>query len=207
MDEIPFWGSAIPSEEPNAPDVPDHLGGHYNYTNMDTETFDYLLDRFKFQTMLDVGCGTGGMLDYAISKGIPAWGVDGDPNLFSSNISTWDFLDGSYKAPFPIDFIWCVEFVEHVDEIASENFLETFRQAKTLFMTHALPQQGGKHHVNLQWSDYWMKRLDPFWECDKEATNQIRTFSRIIPYVKYSALVFTRRTPYDDLKFSSELKV
>lgn len=193
MNEVPWWADQIPTPEDNDPDVPDHLGGHHNYTNMDKPTFDYLVDRFDAKSMLDVGCGTGGMVSYALEKGMKAHGVDGDENMAKPYVATHDFIKGPYTPPEDVDLIWSVEFVEHVDEEYMDNYLGTFSHGKHLMMTHALPKTGGKHHVNLQWSDYWIGKLDPVWECDKEATNYIRTWSQVIPYIKWSALVFTKR--------------
>jgi SAM-dependent methyltransferase len=193
MTDVPFWADKMPTEEPNSPDVPEHLGGHYNYTNMDTETLDYLVQRFDVKSMLDVGCGTGGMVDYANSIGVAAHGVDGDPHMARAEVDTHDFTKGVYQLEEEVDLIWSVEFVEHVEEKYTQNFLDTFLSGKVLFMTHALPQQGGKHHVNLQWADYWIVKLQEQWDLDQEATNHIRTFSKVIPYVKHSAMVWVKK--------------
>jgi cyclopropane fatty-acyl-phospholipid synthase-like methyltransferase len=143
--------------------------------------------------MLDIGCSTGGMLDYARSKGVEAFGVDGDPNMKSEYVEIHDFTKGTYNPARRYDLIWSVEFVEHVEEEFMNNFLETFKLGDVLMMTHGLPTQGGKHHVNLNWSDYWIVKLQDDWILDLEATNHIRTYSKIIPYIKHTAMVWKRR--------------
>ena len=35
----------------------DHLGGHLNRTNTDEPLLRYVKERFKIETMLDIGCG------------------------------------------------------------------------------------------------------------------------------------------------------
>lgn len=193
MTTTPYWSDKIPQNEPNAPDVPEHLGGHYGYTNMDKPTLDYLIKRFHVKSMLDIGCGTGGMVEYARSLGIDARGVDGDPNMQSEFVDTHDFTKGVLVPEREYDLIWSVEFVEHVEEEFVQNILETFKSGKVLMMTHALPKQGGKHHVNLQWADYWIIKLQDQWDLNLEATNHIRTYSKIVPYIKHSAMVWVNK--------------
>jgi hypothetical protein len=50
--------------------LPPHLGGHFGNTNVDAPTLHYLIARYGVATMLDVGCGPGGMLDIAKSMGL-----------------------------------------------------------------------------------------------------------------------------------------
>jgi SAM-dependent methyltransferase len=178
-----WWADRIPQLEPNEPDVPEHLGGHYGYTNMDTATLDYLKDNYDIKSMLDVGCGTGGMVSYARSIGIDAYGVDGDYHMANNYITTHDFTTGQYIPDRTFDLIWCVEFVEHVEKVYVKNFLETFKHGKILLMTFAPPNQGGKHHVNLQNAPYWTNRLYKDWEVDKVTTKHIRDNTLIHPYM------------------------
>jgi len=173
------------------PNILAHLGGHENMTIMDEETLDYLVKRYNIKSMLDVGCGPGGMIDYAKSIGLEAAGVDGDPTLAREDIAIHDFVMGPYLTK-NYDLIWSVEFVEHVDEEYIDNFLATFLLGNVLFVTHAQPMQGGHHHVNLKDDDYWKEKLSPPWVFDAEATTWIRERSKVDPYIKKSALVFTK---------------
>ena len=45
--------------------TPEHLGGHLNRTNTDEPLLRYIKERFKVETMLDIGCGPGGMKEIA----------------------------------------------------------------------------------------------------------------------------------------------
>lgn len=184
MTEVPYWADRMPQNEPNLPDVPDHLGGHYGYTNMDRPSLEYLIEHFNIKSMLDVGCGTGGMVEYARSLGVEALGVDGDPNVANEYIVTHDFTQGPYIPDKEYDLIWSVEFVEHVEPEFIPNFLETFKHGKILMMTFAPPNQGGKHHVNLQPTEYWEDLLKNDWGIDWEATDYIREHTTIFPYME-----------------------
>ena len=55
--------------------TPEHLGGHLNRTNTDEPLLRYVKERFKIETMLDIGCGPGGMKDVANGMGIDWYGV------------------------------------------------------------------------------------------------------------------------------------
>lgn len=180
----PYWADRIPQNEPNQDDVPEHLGGHYGYTNMDRPTLVYLKERFNIKSMLDVGCGTGGMVEYAKGIGIDALGVDGDPHMACAHVVTHDFTQGAYIPDREYDLIWSVEFVEHVEAKFSRNFLETFKFGKILLMTFAPPNQGGKHHVNLRPASYWTDKLCKDWEVDRVATKYIREHTTILPYME-----------------------
>lgn len=184
MTEVPYWADRMPQNEPNLPDVPEHLGGHYGYTNMDRPSLDYLITHFGIKSMLDVGCGTGGMVEYALTKGVEALGVDGDPNMANQHIITHDFTQGAYTPDKEYDLIWCVEFVEHIEAEFIPNFLETFKHGKILLLTFAPPNQGGKHHVNLRPASYWTNKLYKDWQVDKVATKYIREHTTIFPYME-----------------------
>ena len=53
------------SDEPPAM----HLGGHEELTQFDEGVFDDLVSRFDLRSFLDVGCGPGGMVCYALARG------------------------------------------------------------------------------------------------------------------------------------------
>jgi len=171
--------------------TPFHLGGHHGITHTDAATLVYLQDRHRIRSMVDVGCGPGGMLDLAATLGIEAWGVDGDPSVARDRVRTHDYTTGALWHR-PVDLTWSVEFVEHVHERFIANFLMTFKAGRVLMMTHALPGQGGHHHVNEQPPAYWQRiLLADGWMPDDEATNWIRHNAMDI-YVQQTGMVWTR---------------
>ena len=54
------------------------------------------------------------------------------------------------------DLVWCCEFVEHVEERYVPNIVPSLSLGTLVAMTHAVPGQGGHHHVNCRTSDYWI---------------------------------------------------
>jgi hypothetical protein len=126
--------------------LPPHLGGHFGNTNLDEATLCYLVSRYRIESMLDVGCGPGGMVELAWRLGLHAWGIDGD-RFGPPWIIKHDYTTGPYVG-MPADLIWCTEFVEHVEAQYQENYLATFATGRVLFLTAAPPGFPGHHHVN-----------------------------------------------------------
>ena len=171
--------------------TPPHLGGHMNMSWVDEPVLDYLIARYQIKSMLDVGCGLGAMIDLALSKGLWAWGIDGDPQIDRLFVTRHDYTTGP-KRVGALDLIWCVEFVEHVEEIYQENYLATFQGGRVLFLTAAYPGQGGYHHVNEQPMEYWIDLLTAHgWKLDEEATDWVHEHGAI-PFSQRTGMVFTR---------------
>lgn len=144
-----------------------HLGGCIiNEGHGDTGTYapqvwDFLIDKLKINSVVDVGCGAGYSLQYFINKGLTGVGVEGLEEAIirspvKQHIILHDYTKGPYYLAGDYDLAWSCEFVEHVDEAFVNNFMVTFSKAKYVAMTHAVPGQPGHHHVNCQVADYWI---------------------------------------------------
>ena len=178
----------------NAAAVPAHLGGHLNMTWQDTVVLDYLIERFGVKTMLDIGCGPGGMLDQAAARNIEAWGIDGDVTLTHPRIYHHDFATGPTDVSCygRIDLVWSVEFLEHVYERFIGNYMAAFDAGKVAFITHALPGQGGHHHVNEKISSYWIGVFRRYgWRLDVGATVWVRSYGAV-EFTRNTGMVFTK---------------
>lgn len=172
--------------------VPPHLGGHHGITHVDAVVFGYLWQRYAITSMIDVGCGPGGMLDLAGTYGVSAIGIDGDPTLTHPAIRQHDYTTGPCPDLPRCDLVWSVEFVEHVAEEYLPHVLATFAQGRVLFLTHAVPGQVGHHHVNCQPESYWRDILSRAgWIIDEPATAWVRTHATDV-YTKATGMVWTR---------------
>lgn len=175
--------------------APAHLGGHESLTQFDEGAFNWLASRFEARSFLDIGCGPGGMAAYALSRGLDARGVDGDPTYARGSpfIIEHDFSKGPLDAG-TYDLGWAVEFVEHVDEDFVPNFMATFAGCRNAFITAAVPGQPGHHHVNCQWGDYWIARFaEAGFRYDEEATRGVRKASTMSSrFTEQTGLVFSR---------------
>jgi len=90
------------------------------------------------------------------------------------------------------DAVWSCEFVEHVEEVFSENFLKTFDFADKIFMTHAVVGQEGYHHVNCQNTEYWIEKIEKRgYKYNNDLSIYLRTLTDKI-HVKNTLLVFEK---------------
>ena len=150
--------------DPRRPD----LGGNVVGGDQDTwspEVWQALIDAYHPQSMLDVGCGEGHAVQWFLDHGVGAIGIDGlRANVLNSvagySVLWCDMTLGPYR--FPVDLVWCAEVVEHLDERHLDNLLTTLCNGEVIAITHALPGQGGWHHCNEQFDEYWINHI-----CDR----------------------------------------
>ena len=161
--------------------LPSHLGGHKNKTHLDRANLDYMITKYGIETMLDIGCGPGGMVNLAQELGIDAQGIDGDFEVERPDVPVT--IHDYEKGPGPlgdllVDFVWSCEFVEHVYEEFVPNFMEDFRRAQYVIMTYAPPGKSGHHHVNCNTEEYWIDVFDLYgFDYNVEETQYIRSNS------------------------------
>lgn len=90
------------------------------------------------------------------------------------------------------DLVWCCEFVEHLHEEYIPNFLETFRHGRYLAVTHAFPGQPGYHHVNCQWPEYWIPKIEELgYILNRPYTLKLRSLTKAL-HINRSLLFFEK---------------
>ena len=115
-------------------------------------------------SVADVGCGTGLWLKQFQAEGAEQiLGIDGewvdDSNLVipRSNFITKDLeiaIDLGEKKKF--DLAVSLEVAEHISSASAKTFVASLcNLSNTVLFSAAIPGQGGVHHVNEQWPDYW----------------------------------------------------
>lgn len=187
----------IPSAYQHPQDLPLHLGGHEGETHLDDGALIYLINTFGIKSMLDIGCGPGGMVGLAKSKGLEVLGVDGDDKVERSPeiqglVTIHDFTTGPYLPTTTYDLGWCVEFVEHIEKKFMPNFVEAFKNCRYVMMTHALPGQPGHHHVNCMPAEYWVGVMEVSgFELLVDDTNRVREASTMRErYIRQQGYLF-----------------
>lgn len=164
-----------------------HLGGCSKGGDAGTyypEMWKYLVEKFSIKSVIDVGCGAGWSTKFFHDLGCKVLGVEGfqeaiDNSLVKEFLIKHDYeKDGQFIPNENFDLCWSCEFVEHVEEDFSSNFLETFKSSKYVAMTFAEPGQSGHHHVNLKPESYWIEKLGSIgFIFDREITNELRKLS------------------------------
>lgn len=116
----------------------------------------------KPSSVVDVGCGSGAWLSAFLDNGVKrVLGLDGenvDPSWLT--ISKDNFRSIDLGRRFDIgerfDLAVCLEVAEHLHRNASSEFIESLvKLAPVILFSGAVPRQGGIHHVNEQWPDFW----------------------------------------------------
>jgi len=169
-----------------------HLGGYWNVKNLwgdpgtwGPEIWNKIIKDYNIESVADIGCGLGYSTRYFAKKGLHAVGVEGGLNAINDSVFEGLLLKNDYteSSVFPedteYDLIWCCEFVEHVEEQYSDNFLNDFKVAKFIAMTFAEPGQSGYHHVNCQPQEYWIEKVEALgFKFNKEYTEELRNIAK-----------------------------
>ena len=185
----------ITGNEKDENGLPRHLGGHENETHLDEGALEVMINKFGVKSYVDVGCGPGGMVELAASKGLKVLGVDGDFTITrtpAENFVIHDYTTGPAPVEGLWDMAWSCEFLEHVEERYMDNYMDTFMKCKRIVVTHAFPGQGGHHHVNEQDTNYWFQKFSSRGVLfDMKTTDEVRKASTMIQrYIRTSGLVF-----------------
>ena len=164
-----------------------HLGGCTR--EIDPATFypkmwDFFIKNFNIKSVFDLGCGTGHSLavfkEYCHSKGVDGCKEAIQNSVVKDDISLHDFVDGEFDPLEEFDMVWCCEFVEHIEDVYKDNFLKTIKNtnANYILMTHAVPGQGGYHHVNCRSSSYWIMQMEKYgYALSPQITRMLRTIA------------------------------
>jgi SAM-dependent methyltransferase len=113
-------------------------------------------------SVVDVGCGVGTWLSLFKDHGAARiLGIDGAYIDSSSLLIPRDcFRAVDLNHPVDIDekfdLAVCLEVAEHLSKTSAEGLIRFLvRLAPVILFSAALPMQGGTHHVNEQWPEYW----------------------------------------------------
>ncbi len=157
-------------------------------------------------TMIDLGCGDGVWAEVYRRHGLSTFGIDGPwspyPDAIKVDLSKANLARLDALVPARVDFIQCLEFLEHVDEQRGTD-LVTWMTDRTdvIVLSAAVPYQGGSGHVNEQWPSYWVQKLGRlgFVACDA-LRPAIWNDVRIAPWYRQNILVFFRDAVPPDIE-------
>lgn len=172
-----------------------HLGGYHeggDPLSWYPDLWRHLVQVEGVRSVLDVGCGEGQALGFFRKLGCRVVGVDGIPQG-DPDIHEHDYTLGPADHLGDFDLCWSCEFVEHVEERFMGNYLATFRCARLVLMSHAVPGQGGYHHVNCRTDEYWLGVMAAIgFDHDHELTLLTRRLASN-GYYAWSGLAFQKR--------------
>lgn len=128
---------------------------------------DSLMRHLSFQSMLDVGCAQGLLMEPLRQRGVDVQGVEISddvieylPEPLTPHVSIDDFSEasGSY------DLVCCVEVAEHISPSRSRELVRKLCSLSNecIYFTAAPPGQGGHGHINCRPHSEWIQWFDQF---------------------------------------------
>jgi SAM-dependent methyltransferase len=114
------------------------------------------------RSIVDIGCGVGTFLEVFEAQGIADYlGVDG-PHVDPAQLRIYQdrFHPSDLALPLKslrrFDLAVSLEVAEHLPASRARSFVEDLTHlSDVVLFSAAIPGQGGTHHVNEQWQDYW----------------------------------------------------
>lgn len=173
-----------------------------------------LLDLFRPKSVLDVGCGVGTWCAAFEANGVQhVHGLDGPwverakLQFPSERFIEFDF--GTAAKPFAptgvasrYDLVTTFEFLEHIDAKHARDAVALMTKLSDVVVAGAaVPLQGGRHHVNEQWPDYWREQFAAFGFEAFDALRPVLAHLKDIdgPYVQNS-IVYVKSPMAEDLR-------
>ena len=167
-----------------------------------------VLDLLSPQRVIDIGCGGGAWLAIFREHGVDdVLGLDGvwvDEDQL--RIPRDRFRRTDLQRPLDVeggfDLALSLEVAEHLPPARAEGFIaELAALAPVVLFSAAIPFQGGHHHVNEQWPDYWAGHFKSHrFEAIDIIRFQVWNDPEVSSWYKQNILIFAR----DDAIRSSE---
>lgn len=126
------------------------------------EIIPLLINRYQPISVVDVGCGTGAFAREFIQNGVEdVTGYEGEwmrgtETLLQKDKYIYVDFANEISATRTYDMCLCLEVAEHLDHSAARTLVATLTNLSTkVVFSAAIPRQGGNHHVNEQWPEFW----------------------------------------------------
>jgi len=117
------------------------------------------------KSYLDIGCGTGTMVNTARMLGVDAFGVDQlvEEGTWPSHFYHKNLVD-YFKLPQEVELVTCIEVGEHLHESAHATLCDTIcnnlaHGGNYLIFSAARPGQGGTGHISCRPAEYWAQEF------------------------------------------------
>jgi len=140
-----------------------------------------LLGHLSFQSMLDMGCAQGFLMEPLHERGIDVQGIEVSedvleylPEPLSTRVEIGDFSEASGN----YDLVCCVEVAEHIDPSRSRELISKLctLSDQYIYFTAAPPGQGGHGHINCRPHSEWIQWFNQFgYQVSPSVTEAIRS--------------------------------
>ncbi len=181
-----------------------HYRARQQYRGNYVKLAEALSEVIDFDTLLDVGCGQGLLLEPLLhlhDKDVHGVELSDSalPFLHASLRDRVRFVDAStlHSAGTKYDVVSCIEVAEHLPSQRADELIAYLTQSsrRAVYFTAAIPRQPGHGHINCQPSFYWIDLFDRNgFSLDVERTRGLR--ERIVAmkpcyWIPQNSLIFT----------------
>jgi SAM-dependent methyltransferase len=128
-----------------------------------------ILRDIKPRSVVDIGCGTGVMLEVFRDNGCKIFGLERSSAALSIcrsrklDVKEFDLEDSKLQVDGTFDLVLSMEVAEHLPQKVDENYVRLLTElAPTVVFTAAPPGQGGTDHINEQPPEYWEAKFERY---------------------------------------------
>ena len=124
-----------------------------------------IIEELNPRTVVDVGCGTGLLLQSLEASGIRILGLENAAAAISTcrrrgiRVEKFD-IENEPARDWDADLVVCTEVAEHLPSSCADRFVDLLTSiSKNIVLSAAVPGSGGTDHVNEQPNEYWIAKL------------------------------------------------
>jgi len=160
------------------------------------------------RSAVDIGCGVGTWLSVFKNRGVERiQGYEGpwvDESLLAIPTDSFEKRDLTQVIPAPgekFDIAMSLEVAEHLPPESAATFVESLTNLSDFVLfSAAIPNQGGRHHVNEQWIEYWLELFEAKGYTGLDVLRRrLWNDERIQPWYRQNAILLAKRDRLDEL--------
>jgi len=176
---------------------------HWQYLFVDVPPFRYISEKYRPESVLDIGCGIGAYLKiFQVLGKSEVFGTDGIPAdataLNAEEYAAHD-LSTAFRLGRKFDLVLCLEVVEHLIDKGAERLLTDIdsHSPKMIIFSAAEPGQPGNGHINCRPIRDWLQRWRSLgWAPDLGESLAVRSLATLSWFRRN--LVVLKKLPEED---------